>query len=288
MSRVNQSDYYASDWMAFDWSPWISLNPHDAELSRISTNPGLYRVRHLNRDGLTYIGQTGRSLRGRLRALAGCYEEEMPYTDPHVAAPCLWAVRQEHGPEFEVSVIEPKRVEEKQTRLSIEEALIAVYRRESGENTTANFGRIIDGYKRSSRQSGGFTGGELSDEGTESNSETGIGPLPWTDANKPTSGSWMGIEWTEPEPLADAYGLPEDRGVYRIWDESEPLPLEYIGQSSNLKRRLYSHRRNRDGEFLFSYSILENGDAKHKREQIETDLIGAHWLATESAPQEQF
>lgn len=37
--------------------------------------PGIYRIRHLVRDGLTYIGQTGRSLRGRLHALAGCYDE---------------------------------------------------------------------------------------------------------------------------------------------------------------------------------------------------------------------
>ena len=31
----------------------------------------------------------------------------MPYTDPHVAAPSLWVVRQEYGPAFQVSVIEP-------------------------------------------------------------------------------------------------------------------------------------------------------------------------------------
>ncbi|WP_435075599.1 GIY-YIG nuclease family protein [Halorubrum sp. HHNYT27] len=212
----------------------------------------------------------------------------MPYTDPHVAAPSLWAVRQEYGPEFQVSVVEPDDVDKRRRRLSIEEALIAVYRRESGENTTANFGRIIDGYKRSSMRSSGFTGGTLTDDETESNSAPGIGPLPWTDADEPTSRSWMGLDWTAPEPLANAYGLPTDPGVYRIWDQDEPEPLEYIGQSGNLKSRLYQHRRNRDAELVFSYAILREGDEKHKREQVETDLIGAHWLATKEAPREQF
>lgn len=32
----------------------------------------------------------------------------------------------------------------------------------------------------------------------------------------------------------------------------------------------------------------DDGDEKHKREQVETDLIGARWLATESAPRDQF
>lgn len=169
----------------------------------------------------------------------------MPYTDPHVAAPSLWAVRQEYGPDFQVSVAEPDDVDQRQRRLAIEEALIAVYRRESGENTTANFGRIIEGYKRSSQRADGFTGGELAEGETEP-------------------------------------------GVYRIWDRKESEPLEYIGQSGNLKSRLYRHRRNRDEELVFSYAIVDEGDAKHKREQVETDLIGANWLAIGAAPRDQF
>ncbi|WP_206662559.1 GIY-YIG nuclease family protein [Halorubrum sp. BOL3-1] len=212
----------------------------------------------------------------------------MPYTDPHVAAPSLWAVRQEYGPDFEVSVTEPVDVNQRQRRLAIEEMLIAVYRRESGENTTANFGRIIEGYKRSGRRSDGFTGGKLAEGETERNTEPGVAPLPWTDADKPTGPSWMGLDWTEPESLAKAYGLPIEAGVYRIWDRKEPERLEYIGQSEDLKSRLYRHRRNRDEGLAFSYAIIDDGDAKHKREQVETDLIGAHWLATNSAPRDQF
>jgi len=152
---MNTADYEADDWLDLPWTPWYSLDPTAADLSAITTEPGLYRVRHRKRKDLTYIGQTGRNLRERLRALAGCYNVEMPFTDPHVAAPCLWAIRQESGPAFEVSVATPDGVANKQRRKAIEEALIAVYRRETGANTTANFGRMIEGYKRSSRSSDG-------------------------------------------------------------------------------------------------------------------------------------
>ena len=197
-------------------------------------------------------------------------------------------MRQEYGPDFQVSVIEPNDIDHRQRRLSIEEALIAVYRRESGENTTANFARIIEGYERSSRRADGFTGGALTEGETEPNTAPGVGPLPWTDADEPTSHSWMGLDWTDLEPLTDAYGLASAPGVYRIWDPEEPDPLEYIGQSGNLKSRLYRHRRNRDEALVFSYALIEDSDERHKREQIETDLIGAHWLATEAPPRDQF
>lgn len=65
-------------------------------------------------------------------------------------------------------------------------------------------------------------------------------------------------------------------------------PVEYIGQSSNLKSRLYRHRRNRDEELLFSYSKLEEHDALHKREEVEMELVGVHWLEVGESPRGQF
>jgi hypothetical protein len=99
----------------------------------------------------------------------------------------------------------------------------------------------------------------------------------------------MGLEWSTPAPLADAnQTIPQTVGLYRIWDPTEPEPLEYIGQSATLRRRLYRHRRQRREELFFSYVPTPAADAKHKREQLETDLIGAHWLATQKAPRDQF
>lgn len=130
-----------------------------------------------------------------------------------------------------MSVTTPDGVADKQTRYAIEEALIAVYRRETRSNTTANFGRMVDGYKRSGKRSTDERGGPLTEGQQESNTEVGIEPLPWTNADSPSASEWMGLEWSTPAPLADA---------------------------------------------------------KHKREQLETDLIGAHWLATQKAPRDQF
>jgi len=89
--------------MDVDWSAWRPLDPSVDRQSKIETDPGFYRVRHRDRDGLEYIGQTGRSARGRVGALArNVFADEMPYRDPHTAAPCLWAVRDRYGPALEV------------------------------------------------------------------------------------------------------------------------------------------------------------------------------------------
>ncbi|MDL0145541.1 GIY-YIG nuclease family protein [Halobacterium salinarum] len=287
---MTESRFYAADWLGVEWSNWGTLDPGGDHLSTFSTDEGLYRVRHPARPGLEYIGETGRSVRGRVRALAhGVFAEEMPYRDPHTAAPCLWAVQQEEAEKLEVSVTTPTLAEDKQSRKAFEDALIAVYRREMGESPTANFGRIIDGYRQSTYRSGEERGGPLEPGQTESNTEDGVGPLDWSRSSDVLSEDWMGLLWSSPRPLADAdTSIPTDDGLYRIWREGEAPPLEYIGQSSNLKSRLYRHRRNRHEALLFSYSELGEHDAQHKREEVETELIGVHWLAVGESPGDQF
>jgi hypothetical protein len=162
------------------WNDWHSLNPTDGKLSTIPTSAGLYRIRHHHRSGLEYIGQTGRSLRGWIGALAkNTYNEEMPYRDPHTAAPCLWAIRQEDGPVFSVSCVVPSNASMDRKRKGLEAALIAIYRKETGESPTANFGRIIPSYRQSSSRRVGRVGGPLSDDQVETNTERGVEPLTW-------------------------------------------------------------------------------------------------------------
>lgn len=284
------TSYYSGDWLNENWSDWVPLDPEAGAVSKFPAVAGLYRMRHQNSEGLEYVGETGRSIRGRVLALRrGVYAEEMPFRDPHTAAPCLWAVRQEVGPEFEVSIAVPQLAEDKQPRKAFEEALIASYRRDAGESPTANFGRIIPGYKQSSYRKSSERGGPLSEDETESNSELGVGPLPWTDREDITGSTWMGLDWTSPIPLSDAdSSLPSKDGVYRIWRNEVVPPLEYVGQTSNLRSRLYRHRHNREETLRFSYVVLEEHSAQHKREEIETELIGAHWVATGESPRDQF
>ncbi|RDZ49997.1 hypothetical protein C5C07_19735 [Haloferax sp. Atlit-4N] len=283
-------DYTASDWLDVSWSEWMSLNPADDYLSQLPTCAGVYRIRHLERDGLEYIGETGRSTRGRVRSLArGTYASKMPYRDPHTAAPCLWAVRQEEGPEFEVSVTTHDWLDDKQSRKAFEMALIADYRRTMGKSTTANFGRIIPGYKQSSYRSGGVQGGPLKDGESEPQAAPGVSPLPRISVDNPLESDWMGLEWTKAEQLSDANSsIPTTNGLYRIWRDGDVPPLEYIGQSTNLRSRLYTHRNNRSAVLQYSYATLDEHDAPHKREEVETDLIGTHWLVYGEPPRDQF
>ncbi len=287
---MNESDFYAPDWLGVEWTDWGPLNPKKGHLSKFPRDEGLYRVRHVDRSGLEYIGETGRNLQGRVRALArGAFADEMPFRDPHTAAPCLWAIQEEHGEKLEVSAAAPPLCEDKQSRKAFEDALIAIYRRESGESPTANFGRIIEGYKQSTYRKDAVRGGPLREGEIESNANPGVGPLDWSRTDNVLADDWMGLSWSSPRSLAEANtSIPADDGLYRIWQEGEAPPVEYIGQSSNLKSRIYRHRRNRDGELIFSYSKLGQHNAQHKREEVETELVGVHWLEVGKSPRDQF
>jgi hypothetical protein len=127
------------------WSAWADLRGAGRNPG-IPPVPGLYRIRRANDESvLTYIGQTGRSLRGRLGQLNGVYRAEMPYRDPHTAAPALWALRNADGCDFEASVIEAPGTPPE--RKALEATAITLYRMESARSPTANFGRMPPGYR---------------------------------------------------------------------------------------------------------------------------------------------
>jgi hypothetical protein len=66
--------------------------------------------------------------------------------------------------------------------------------------------------------------------------------------------------------------------VYRIWYEGHESTLAYIGESSNIASRLYNHEQTFGENALFAYAERSDLDASHKREEIETDIIGAYYL----------
>lgn len=281
--------YEGRDWLGIEWSGWLSLDPDKGELTEIPTDEGLYRIQHRSRDGLAYVGETGRSVRGRVRALArGAFADEMPFRDPHVGAPCMWAIRQEDGNAFEVAYSVPQEAKDKSARKSMEAALIASYRRAEGESPTGAFSRMISGYKMSSYSRDNERGGPLSDDDTESYSESGIQPLGWQNHVDPVASDWMGLDWSEQKSLTEVSAdIPATDGVYRIWEPAAPKPLEYIGESANLRSRLRTHSRERDDSLYFTYATPSYIDAKHERLEAETDLLGAHWIAVGESPSDQ-
>jgi hypothetical protein len=173
----------------------------------------------------------------------------------------------------------------------MEDALIALHRREFGQSPTANYGRMIDGYKQStySHSEPCYVGGPLDADETEPNTDSGTHPLQWAHWRSPRAENWMGFEWSTPYRLADRIEAdPPDEGLYRIWDEDATAPLAYIGESSNISSRLYKHENTYGGDALFAFATREDLDAAHKRSEVETDLIGAYYLSTGEAPLAQY
>jgi hypothetical protein len=279
------------DMLDLDWSEWVRLD--EDSFSTVPKEPGLYRIKHRasNRDYLEYIGESG-DIRRRIQSLArGVYAEEMPYRDPHTAAPCLWAVRDSVGPALEISYTAPAKARDEQHRKGIEAALIALHRRETNRSPTANFGRIIDGYKQSSYSYNdpAYKGGRLASGEDEPNAASGVAPLDWQNWREPLARDWMNLNWSEPYQLgARLIADPPDVGVYRIWYEGQESTLAYIGESSNISSRLYNHEQTYGEDALFAYAERSDLDASHKRAEVETDLIGAYYLVFGEAPLTQF
>ncbi len=212
----------------------------------------------------------------------------MPYRDPHTAAPCLWAIRQEDGPAFSVSYTSPPNVSMDRKRKGLEAALIAIYRKEIGESPTANFGRIIPGYRQSSSRRGGRVGGPLSDDQVEPNTERGVEPLSWAHYQDLAHSRWMGLHWTEWQSIPEAQAeASTDNGLYRIKTTTDEI-LTYIGQSGNLRSRLRAHTKTYSEDHRIQFAVRPELGARHKREETETELIGAHYLLTDEPPRNQF
>jgi hypothetical protein len=128
------------------WSGWLPLRGA-GRAGQVPAEPGLYRIRLEGVQEVAYIGETGRHLRGRLGQLQGLYAAQMPYADPHTAAPALWAMRDREGCDFEASVLPVAA--DAQIRKGLEALAVSLYRVEVGESPAANFGRISPGYRKS-------------------------------------------------------------------------------------------------------------------------------------------
>ena len=285
-----------------EWSDWLPL----LGISRNTTVPripGIYRVRRRDFDGLDYIGQTGRSLRERLSALSRCHAEQMPYRDPHTAAPALWALRHANGCEFEASFAAVAG--DSHTRKSHESLAIGLYRQEFGASPTVQFGRIPDGYRASSSNNSRlvaagarFRGGVYDGPPL---AEHRIGAPPVGSLTPDIqSQSWCGHRWNPWVALSNArYAIPSNTvGLYRIRGDRDDVLL-YIGQGV-LPNRPLAHLAkiaavgHAQGAIFASQHRLEvSWVATPQRPanqllELENDLISAHVLHLSSAPAAQF
>jgi|GEM_PF-624938 len=85
-------EYLSELWHDLDWSPWVPFNA-PREYWYIPKEPGLYRIRPVGKAFLMYIGETCQNLHKKLAEFRQALRRAdlMPWSDPHEAAPCLWA-----------------------------------------------------------------------------------------------------------------------------------------------------------------------------------------------------
>jgi hypothetical protein len=275
------------------WSPWVPLEGIGRDRS-VSDLPGLYRIRSVETGRILYVGQTGRSLRGRLAQLKGVYGELMPYNDPHTVGPALWAHRIDTGETFEASVVvlEVDRAD----RMGREALEITKQRIIDGCSPAYNFGRMPHGWIKSTGNNrrlveagGRFRGRRMSEgELAELPADPSV-PPPVTLDDDVRSPDWLGLAWRQAESSPPARS---DVGVYRIGG-SVPGPLDYLGQG-RIAARWHAHSRGwaldlaaeAPGRSVWDWVGLDL--TARQLLEVENDLIAGHMVVFRAPPRAQF
>lgn len=272
------------DWCNLNWSGWVAFD--GVELKRLDEGAGVYRIRVADRAVLAYIGQTGRDLRQCLGDLRrNVLAPPMPFSDPHPAAPSLWAWRDAEGYRYECSVVLSKVP--RRRRLAMECWLLWRYRLETGSSTLCNHGHFYPGYVKSKNRSTKFRGGRCDDE-VVALSDRVAGSKPLHLSGQPADADWMGIVWSVRYSLATvpAGAYP---ALYRIFD-AKTERLLYVGETQNFGQRMKRHsQRNWSGRApVVCYHRIPDPVTKVHLHELGNDLIGGYYETTGDAPELQF
>lgn len=266
------------------WSAWIPFHAQHDGFGAIPAQPGLYRARPVGHKQLIYIGQTGRSLRERVRTLClRTLDAEMPYNDPHTAAPNLWAWGETEGWDYEVSVAGVDVADA--DRQGLECLLLWQYRLEAGESTLANHGRFHPHYSKSGSRASDRRGGRLPPGRVNPAGGPSLPPL--FQQGQPMGGDWMGLTWSGWASLASRgrSEAPRSPGVYRIAQDDDVV---YVGESGDLRGRLQTHARSWDAEVTCSWVATPQADEAYQRHEVKNDLIGGFFAERDRSPLRQF
>jgi len=237
------------------------------------------------------VGQSTR-LRGRLGDLQVVFREQMPLNDPHTAGPCLWVLRTTQRRDLEFSVA-PLAMET--PRLKAQECVvISEHRHVNRVSPLANFGRMPDGWVKSSGNNRHLAERGMVRRGHRDAAarRSEDGPCVLDPSNPPTSPAWAGLAWSPWQPLGD---VVTDRGVYRIRQRGAD-ELVYVGQG-NIQARLRLHlAKSTDPTHRQSVPFagteapwvsLPSANPEQRLE-IECDVIASHALHVGHEPAAQF
>jgi hypothetical protein len=279
------------------WCAWLALDDVASRRS-VAALPGLYRVRDADDGALLYVGQSA-VLRSRLTQLAVLYRPEMPFSDPHTAAPCLWALRHVLGTRFEVSARVLDGGLGPIARRTAECVVISEYRRAAGRSPTANFGRMPDGWVKSSGNNAGLLASGRQRRGYRDPAAARAPDHPSVldTARSPLARDWAGLPWS---PWSPPDHVPPVRGVYRLrvnTHDNAPSALAYIGQGA-IRRRVRAHvvtgaavghrqQPHFSGALQVSWAELPDATSQQLLE-VECDLIAGHVLRLGRPPPAQF
>lgn len=267
MGIENKSDVHSQNWADLEWSDWTKLHCDNPDLSDLPKTSGLYRVKHKDREGLEYIGQTGRKLRERVRALANnMHKEEQPGNAPHTAAPHLWKLKKEIGEGFQVSVANPNIVRSEIDRYGLEYLLVALHIQSTGTAPTVNLDREH----------------VLKPLEERASMHAELDQIDYSKQREVLDDNWLGLNWSQPDKLSNRLDAEPGKAVYRIWFESQSPPLAYIGQAKDVKRRLYKHEKKFGEKAKFSVAYV-----KDSRKILEALLIGKHYQVGNTLPKGQ-
>lgn len=267
MEIGNKLNIRSQNWADLEWSDWTRLNCDNSDLSDFPTTSGLYRVKHEDREGLEYLGQTGRKLRERVRALANnTHKEEQPGNAPHTAAPHLWKLKEQIGEGFQVSVAKPNVVRSEIDRYGLEYLLVALHIQSTDTAPTVNLDRehVLKSLEE------------------RTSMHTVLNQVDYSKQRKVLSHKWMGLDWSRPDRLSNRLDVESGKAVYRIWFENQSPPLAYIGQAKNIKQRLYKHEKKFGAEAKFSVAHVDSS-----RKVLEALLIGKHYQVENTLPKGQ-
>ena len=308
--------YFSGNWCSLPWSPWVPFSADKHAFHEIPHEPGLYRIRPGGKDFLMYIGETRRSLHQRLHNLRMELRNPdlMPWSDPHTEAPGLWAWQDAAGYEADTSPVPDEETPSEpggengpvrafryecsaapldasnSSRKGMESFLLYTYRQERGGSTLCNFGRFPLRYRKSTIRKEGHRGGKLA-EGHKDNPAGWPSIEPLEVVGRPGDRDWMGLEWTDREPLTadNAQGVPAGAGLYLLNDAGSH-EIVYIGQSADVAKRLLDHsRKTWDNRSLgFSYQIIGLSVLPHNLRELENDLIGNFFENFRKAPEFRF
>lgn len=279
VAQTSRATIMDKDWCARTWGPWVPLE-RQAIIRAAPPVPGVYRIRRQGGAGnrLVYVGQTGRTLRERLLALAaGVNAEQCPFNDPHTAAPHLWLLRQQAAAQLECSCAPVAG--DVQILRGTEDMLLWRHRMETGRSTEANYGRFYSGYIRPTNRwvlRGGRSGTRTPGRSATPLAE-GMEQIDFAISQPPLQGDAGPLQapWWQRVPLSAVGSLPAGPAIYVVYDRVAEGGV-YIGETNGLRARAAVHASARwpVQEPWLAYLALPAGTPKHVLRELESDLLG--------------